>query len=189
MKVWRSGTSECSAASARASSSDGRMSIASAATGIQHLVGVAEREVARCEQHGQVVEHVGHLLCNALVGLLASGARHLLGLLLDLLADERRLGQQLRRPAALAWIGAAVFDNALECRQRLVRRRVLAVLEETGALAGVACRARRLDQRQQRVGVAVPAQLAHALDVAGGLALVPELLARAAPEPGLTGLA
>src|SRR5436305_1235831 len=37
MKVWRSGTSECSAASARASSRLGRMSTASAAAGIQQL--------------------------------------------------------------------------------------------------------------------------------------------------------
>src|SRR5689334_19841801 len=95
MKVWRSGTSECSAASARASSRLGRMSMASAATGIQHLVGVAEREVARGEQHGQVVEHVGGLLGHALVGLLARRARDLLRLLLDLFADERRVGQEL----------------------------------------------------------------------------------------------
>src|SRR5436190_22402754 len=67
MKVWRSGTSECSAASARASSRLGRMSMASAATGIQHLVGVAERELARGEQDGQVVEQVGSFLRDTLV--------------------------------------------------------------------------------------------------------------------------
>src|SRR4051812_25712629 len=87
MNVWGSGTSECSAASARASSRLGRMSIASAATGIQHLVGVCEREIARGHQHGQAVEQVGRLFGDALVGFLARGARHLLGLLLDLLAD------------------------------------------------------------------------------------------------------
>src|SRR3954447_4221535 len=92
MKVWRSGTSECSAASARASSRLGRISIASAATGIQHLVGVGQRQVARGEQDGQVVEHVGGLLGDALVGLLARGARDLLGLLLDLFAYEWRGG-------------------------------------------------------------------------------------------------
>src|SRR3954454_16577585 len=59
MKVWRSGTSECSAASARASSRLGRISTESAATGIEDLVSVFEREIARGEQDGQVVEHVG----------------------------------------------------------------------------------------------------------------------------------
>src|SRR3954471_20996337 len=58
MKVWRSGTSECSAASARASSRLGRISTWSAATGIEHLVGVLERHVARGQQDSQVVEQV-----------------------------------------------------------------------------------------------------------------------------------
>src|SRR3982750_3664013 len=66
MKVWRSGTSEGSAARARASSRLGRMSTESAATGIQHLVGIAQAQVARGEQHGQVVEHVRCLLGHAL---------------------------------------------------------------------------------------------------------------------------
>src|SRR2546422_4916781 len=59
MRLWRSGTSECSAASARASSRVGLMSRPwSAATGIQNLVGVLERQIARREQHGQVVEQI-----------------------------------------------------------------------------------------------------------------------------------
>src|SRR3954462_13087396 len=95
MKVWRSGTSECSAASARASSRLGRMSIASAATGIQHLVGVRKREIARGEQDRQVVEDVRRFFCHAFVRLLASGARDLLGLLLDFFAYEWRIRQQL----------------------------------------------------------------------------------------------
>src|SRR3954453_10549663 len=56
MNVWRSGTSECSAASARASSRLGRMSTASAATCIEDLVGIGQRQVARGQQDGQVVE-------------------------------------------------------------------------------------------------------------------------------------
>src|SRR3954449_2976161 len=55
MNVWRSGTSECSAAKARASSRVGRISTESAATGIQHLVGVRQCQVARGQQDGQVV--------------------------------------------------------------------------------------------------------------------------------------
>ena len=58
---------------------------------------------------------------------------------------------------------------------------------EAGALARVARRAGRLDERQDRVVVAVEAKLLEPLDVAGRGALVPELLARARPEPHLAG--
>src|SRR3954454_1225672 len=80
-------------------------------------------------------------------------------------------------------------DHALQARERLVRRGLSLTPEEAGALAGVAGGGRPLDQSEQRVRIAVPAQLAHALDVARRLPLVPELVPRAAPEPGLAGLA
>src|SRR4051794_36535951 len=130
MKVWRSGTSECSAANARASSRLGRISTESAATGIQHLVGVREHQVARGQQDSQVVEHVRGLFRDPLVGLLARRARDLLGLLLNLVADERRIGEELLRIAALAGVRAAVADDPLERRQRLVRCRFRLALEE-----------------------------------------------------------
>src|SRR5437764_6090480 len=102
MNVWRSGTTEWSRASARASSSPGWMSSAamSAATGIELLVGVRERQPARGQQHREVVEHVGGLGDHALVGLVAGSAGYLFRLLLDLHADARRVGQQLRGVAA-----------------------------------------------------------------------------------------
>src|SRR5436190_2584253 len=78
-------------ASARASSTLGVTCRASAATLKQHLLGVREAEPARGEQHGQVIEHVGGLLGDALAGLLARGARDLLGRLLALLAHARRV--------------------------------------------------------------------------------------------------
>src|SRR4051794_25612283 len=115
MKVWRSGTSECSAASARASSSDGRISKPwSAATGIQYLERVGQRKITRGEQHGQVVEDVGGFLGHALVGLLARSACDLFGLFLDLLADQRRIRQQLGRPRALDRLRATRNDHTLE---------------------------------------------------------------------------
>src|SRR3954447_5324201 len=141
MKVWRSGTSECSAASARASSRLGRMSIASAATGIQHLVGVGQREVARSEQHRQVVEDVGGLLGNALVGFLARCTRHLLGLLLHFFAYEWRVGKKLRRPRAFARLSSPIGDDALQSGQRLVRRGIGVAVVEAGSLTRVARRA------------------------------------------------
>lgn len=55
---------------------------------------------------------------------------------------------------------------------------------EATALAGVAGGACRMDEREQRVGVAVVAQLCKLLRVARSGALVPQLLATAAPEPG-----
>ena len=45
-------------------------------------------------QHREVVEHVGGLLGDALVGLLAHGADDLLGLLLHLGAGQRRVVEQ-----------------------------------------------------------------------------------------------
>src|SRR3954468_4728737 len=64
MKVWRSGTSVWSRASARTSSSDGPTSsrALSAATAIQHLERLGQGDAACRQQHVEVVEHVGGLL-------------------------------------------------------------------------------------------------------------------------------
>src|SRR5919107_3500033 len=94
MNVWVTGIRLCSPASARASSTPGVTSSCSAATVKQHLLGVRERQPAGPQEHGQVVEHVGGLLGEALVGLLAGGPDDLLGLLLDLLAREGRVREQ-----------------------------------------------------------------------------------------------
>ncbi|KAA0274710.1 MAG: hypothetical protein EDQ89_01690, partial [Acidobacteria bacterium] len=59
--------------------------------------------------------------------------------------------------------------------------------EEAGALAGVAGGAGGVDEREDGVGVAVVAELAHPLDVARGLPLAPELVTGAAPEVELAG--
>src|SRR3954453_6202949 len=100
MNVCRSGTGECSAASARASSSVGRISNWSATTGIQDLVGVGQRQVARCQEQAQVVEDVGRFLGHALVGFLTRGTRDLFSFLLHFVAYQRRVGEELGRPAA-----------------------------------------------------------------------------------------
>src|SRR5215217_5485206 len=91
MNVWQTGIRLCEPASARASSTPGVTWSWSAATGKQDPLRVGEFEPARAQQHRQVVEHVGGLLGDALFGLLARGADDLLGLLLDLLARERRI--------------------------------------------------------------------------------------------------
>src|SRR4051812_42213642 len=119
MNVWRSGTTEWSRAWPRTSSSDGRISSWSAATCIKHLVGVGQREISRSKENRQVVEHVGGLLGHPLVCLLAGSARDLLGLLLHLRGDQRRVAEQLRGPAPLDRVGATVGDRALEHGQRL----------------------------------------------------------------------
>src|SRR4051794_8109480 len=184
MKVWRSGTTVWSRASSRASSRPGRMSRPmSAATGIELLEGVGQRQAARRQQHRQVVEHVGGLRGHALVGLLARRAGYLLGLLLHLRADPRRVRQQLGGVAVRRGRRPPRRDRPLEHGQRLVNGGAAVAVVETRALAGVAGGTGRLHERQDRVKVAVEAQLADLLDVAGGLPLVPQLLARAAPEP------
>ena len=81
------------------------------------------------------------------------------------------------RAGAAASVRASAGSASCDGDRRLAERAV-----EAGALAGVAGRAGRLDQRQQRVRVAVVAQRAQPLHVARGLALVPQLVARAAPE-------
>src|SRR3712207_4211699 len=94
MNVWQTGIRLCEPASARASSTPGVTCSWSAATGKQHPLRVGELEPARAQQHRQVVEHIGGLLRDPLLGLLARGAGNLLGLLPDLLARQRRVGEQ-----------------------------------------------------------------------------------------------
>src|SRR5262245_48848659 len=99
MNAWRSGTRLWSRASARTSSSDGSTSRsaaiaaagppASAAAGNEHLFGVAQAAPATVQQDDEVVEQVGRLVVDAVVGLLARRASDLLGLLHHLLADQR----------------------------------------------------------------------------------------------------
>src|SRR5215217_1403380 len=90
--VSQSSMNECvtgirlwSPVSARAFSRLGVTARASAATGKEHPLRVAQAEPARPQQHGQVVEDVGGLLGHPSVGLLARRPGDLLGLLLDLL--------------------------------------------------------------------------------------------------------
>ena len=84
----------------------------------------------------------------------------------------------------------AVGDRPLERGQRLERRPGLELAAvKAGPLAGVARRTGRLDQRQQRVAVAVVADRPDRLRVARRRALVPQLLARAAEEVHLARLA
>jgi hypothetical protein len=60
--------------------------------------------------------------------------------------------------------------------------------EETTVRAGVAGRSARFNANEQRVAVAIKRDRDNALSVARRFALVPELAARAAPEPGFAGL-
>src|SRR4051812_30544187 len=224
--VSQSSTNECvtgirlwSPWRARASSRLGDTSRTSPTAGNQHLLGVGEAEPAALEQHRQVVEDVGRLLGHALVALLPRGAGDLLGLLLHLLADERRVVEQPHRVRARGALGRPLAQRALQAGQNLVRRgggvavveaRALAgVARRTGgvgrgppprggrgvavvearALAGVARRTGGLDERQHRVGVAVVAKRLDRLRVARRRALVPQLAARAAPQVQLARLA
>src|SRR5437588_10459433 len=68
MNVSRTGTRLCSRASSRTSSSDG-IAASALTTAIQHPLGIGEREPTLPQQHRQVIEHVGRLLGDALIGL------------------------------------------------------------------------------------------------------------------------
>src|SRR4051794_9490851 len=61
----------------------------SAAAAIEHLRGIGEGAIAAGQEHGQVEEHVGRLVVDAVVGLLTGRAHDLLGLLLHLGAAQR----------------------------------------------------------------------------------------------------
>src|SRR4051794_19450676 len=158
-------------------------------TAIEHRLRLGQIQAARAQQYGQVVEHVGGLLGDAIVGLLARGARDLLGLLHHLRADRGGLRQQRGGVGALGALGGTGGDGALERRPRPGRRgRLELAVVKAGALAGVAGRPGGLDQRQHGVAVAVEPQRLDRLRVARCRALVPQLAARAAPQVQLAGL-
>ena len=56
-----------------------------------------ERQAAPSEQDGEVVDHVGGLLRDAVVGLLASGPDYLFRLFLHLRPGQFGIGEQLHR--------------------------------------------------------------------------------------------
>ena len=70
-----------------------------------------------------MVEEVGGLLGDPLVGLLGGGARDLVGLLAHLVADPLRVGEQLDRVGALGPLARdAPASVRAELGQRLVGR-------------------------------------------------------------------
>src|SRR6185437_13113508 len=98
------------------------------------------------------------------------------------------LRQEPRRVAGLG-VGrlGALGDDALEVGERREGLRRLAAQRpvEAGLLARVAGDPDLVDEQDEGVPVAVEADRPHALGVAARRALVPELVAGAAPEPGL----
>jgi hypothetical protein len=137
-----------------------------------------------------VVQNVGGLVVDALVGLLARGAGDLLGLLHDLVAGQPRVVEQLHRVGALGPSRLAVgrvrsSTGSASCgaggSSSPLWKHVRSPVWQAGPFG--------LDERQHSVAVAVHAQRADLLRVARGRALVPELVARAAPEVQLAGLA
>src|ERR1700729_4337936 len=137
-----------------------------------------------------MVNQVGRLLGDPLVGLLARGADHLLGLFLPLGSRAFGIGEQRGRVGPGRPRPRAVGDRTLEHRQGLKRgvRLELAAVK-AGPLSRVAGRTGRLHERDERVTVAVVADRLPRLGVAGGRPLVPQLLARAAEEMDLARLA
>src|SRR3954471_2958923 len=95
-RSFRNAETGVSQSSMNVSQTGTRLWVLSATPGNEDLLGVGETEAARAQQHGEVVEDVGGLLGDALIALLARGARHLLGLLLDLLPHHLRIAQELR---------------------------------------------------------------------------------------------
>src|SRR5919198_1335570 len=167
MKVCRTGTSACSRAKRRASSSEGTSlsSAASATTLIEHRESVGEAQPAGRQQDREVVEHVGCLLGHALIRLVERGTGNLLGLLAHLLLTQVGVREQSGGVAVGGIRVEALGDGALERADRLAGRRLHLAVVEAGALARVARGTGRLDLGEQRIGVAVPAERSQPLDV------------------------
>src|SRR3954451_23748994 len=135
-------------------------------------------EAARREEHVAVEPQVGHLRDEALVVLPDRGEGDLDAFLPPLLGALRdTLVEEARDVRAFGTGGRSLGDDAPQPRG------------EARLRAGVARGAVRADAQQDRVAVAVLAQLLYRHRVPGRLALVPVLAARAAPEPRLARLA
>src|SRR5919108_5527080 len=93
-RSFRNAETGVSVSSMNVSQTGTRLWVVSATPGKQRLLGVGEAEPAGAQQHGEVVEHVGGLLRDPLVALLARGARDLLRLLAHLLPHVWRVGEQ-----------------------------------------------------------------------------------------------
>src|SRR5579863_9205749 len=79
------------------------------------------------------------------------------------------------------------FPGRIDEQQPRTAVRPLDLAVETGMPPGVTGRSRLLDANPDRVLIAVGAHFDHTLDMAGGFALAPQRLARAAKVPGLAG--
>src|SRR3954451_6918139 len=134
-------------------------------------------EAASGEQDVQVIDEVRRFLDNAFVALVERGDGDLDRFLPHLArARADALVEQLCGVGACGALGRARGDRSPELRR------------EAGDAPGVARGACRPDADEQRVAVAVVAHLVDRKRVAGGLALPPQALTRAAPEPRFAGL-
>src|SRR5262245_8618206 len=99
---------------------------------------------------------------------------------------RRDIDQRERRFGAFKYRAVLLLDlRRLFGLRRLRSLDIPRVTKEAGAFSGVARRPLRIDSHQQRVAVTIQAQIDDSLSGARGLALVPKLLTRTAPEPGL----
>src|SRR6185312_14414619 len=148
---------------------------------------VLERHVARRQADEGVEEQIGRLGDHALLRSARNLGRQFIGLFANLLADLVLL-EQLADVRLRARARVLARHARLVQRLELRRRRLVAVGAEAGLRPGVAGRPRRQRAHQPRVGVAVGLEIDQLQDVARRLALLPQALARARPEPDLAGL-
>ena len=194
MNVSRTGIRLCSRASSRTSSSDGRRPAGRAsalATAIEHPLGVGERQPAArgaAPRGGRARRRPPRRRARRTPRGRrgrpprpppAPSRRSARGSA----SSARRVGalRPCRRPRRRSSARAPAAPRAAP------RLELAAV--KAGPLAGVAGGPGRLDQREQRVAVAVVADRLDRLRVPGRRALVPQLLARAAEEVHLARLA
>ena len=196
MNVWRSGTTRVRRARARGprrGSGRRRARRCQRRRAFSSCERVLERQAARGQQHGQVVEHVGRLgRARARRSPRARRARPPRPPPRPSAPINGGSASSLAvyEPPSVAGAPRALGDRALERGQRLVRRG-RSRRRRCGSRCARRCgrpgrparRARAARRRRSRS--AAPRTRS---DVARRLALVPQLGARARPEPGLAGL-
>lgn len=146
----------------------------------------AERDVPRAQQHEKVEEQVGRLADQRFVVRCHGCERHFDTLFAHLLGDARKpAGEQARRVAAVGRSLRTGRDDVLEASEEAAadgpQRSAFRPIE-AARRARVAHRTSRPCEHEERVGVAVVTELHEVEGVAGGLALLPEGLPRAAEE-------
>ena len=139
------------------------------------------------KQHDEVVEHVGGLVNQALVGAIAGFETGFQGFLAHLLGHAvDTIAEKAGGVGPLGHLLVALVDEVLQLSEE-EQRAGLILLAPAGIRAGVAHRAMRRGLNEQRIIIAIHLDAHHIQKITAGLALGPQALATAAVEAHTPG--